>query len=170
MNSAVPPKDDEPDPNVKVLKASFSLKNRVGSGGIEAANIEAAEKRLREAKMLFPQVAAADLQVIELAIDKLQKDVDVATELENIHTSALELKSNGAMFQFPLVTAVAQSLADFLEEMPGLTPMGRNVIMVHLKTLHVALAQGPRAVTPNDEAELLFGLKKAREKALSQSE
>ena len=153
---------------IKISKATNMLKKKAGSGGFDPRAIAAAEKRLSEAKNLFPKIAASDIQVIGYALNQLQHATQTKEWMDRIQWAAAELRSNGTMFQYPLVAAVAHSLCEFFDKAKQLSALGRKVVALHLQTLQIALEQGPRAVTKNDETELLSGLAKASAKAMQE--
>jgi 5,10-methylene-tetrahydrofolate dehydrogenase/methenyl tetrahydrofolate cyclohydrolase len=155
-------------PEVHISKATNLLKKKAGSGGFDPRAVAAAEKRMAEAANLFPKIAASDIEVISYALRQLEHATQTKEWMERIQWAAAELKSNSIMFQYPLVAAVAQSLCEFFEKSKALTALGREVVALHLQTLRIALEQGPRAVTKNDETQLLSGLGKASAKALQE--
>lgn len=151
---------------VRVEPKSFSLRKKAGTGGFDPKAIAAAEKRLADAKNMFPKIAAGDIDVISYAVSQLEHATQTKEWMERIQWAAAELMSNGTMFQYPLVGAVAQSLYNFMGKATNLSTLGREVILLHLHTLRVALEKGPRAITKEDQSELLDGLAKACAKAL----
>jgi hypothetical protein len=157
------------DPDVKIVKATSSLKKKAGSGGFDPRSVAMAEKRLAEAKSMFPKIAASDIEVIGYALRQLEHATQTKQWLERIQWSAIELKSNGAMFQYPLVTAVASSLCTMLDQIQILTPKAQEVTELHLKTLILVLKEGPRTITEHDENGLIAGLKKAVRKVLQET-
>lgn len=153
----------------RVLPPSHALKRKVGNGGFDPKAIALAEQRLSEAKNLFPQIAADDIQAIQVAMTQLVHATQTKEWLERITWAAVELRSNGAMFQYPLVTAVAELLYLFLLELKKVTPLSQQVIQLHHNALLIAMDHGPRAITNTDEIELLHGLRKAAKKALAEN-
>lgn len=160
-------KDGDDNDDVKVTKASFTLKKKAGSGGFDPRALALAEKRLADAKKMFPTIAAGDIEAITYALKQLEHATQTKEWIDRIQWAAAELKINSAMFQYPLVTEVTSSLYEFLAKMKTLTPLGREVIALHLQTLMLAMEQGARPVTQDDKTNLLYGLGKAVEKALA---
>lgn len=155
--------------DVRIVKASYSLKQKAGDGGFSAAAVKAATQRLESAVELFPSVAAADLAAIEQALAMIQSGDLSKAVLTKVYAACIELKSHSSMFNFPLVTSVADSLCVFLDSIENVSMTIREIIALHLQTLKIAIAQGPRAITEKDKAELLAGLEKACAKALEES-
>lgn len=157
------------DPEVRVLKASYALKQKVGDGGFSAQAVKTATERLESAVDMFPTIAASDLAAIEQALKVIQTGDLSKPVLNKVYSACVELKSHGAMFKFPLVTMVADSLCVFLDAIKNVSMTIREVIALHLQTLKIAIAQGPRAITDKDKAELMSGLNKACVKAIEES-
>lgn len=152
--------------NVRIVKASYALKHKAGYGGFDPHAMKVAEKRLNEAANIFPTVAAGDLTIIEKALEAIHENGLSREVMRTVFAAAVELKSHSAMFKFPLVASVADSLCVFLDAVQNMSSDVREIIELHLKTLRIAIAQGPRAITEKDKIELLDGLEKACAKAL----
>lgn len=159
----------ESEGEVRVLKASYALKHKVGDGGFSPEAVKAATVRLESAVDLFPTIAAGDLAAIEQALAMIQSGDVSKNVLTKVYSACVELKSHSSMFKFPLVTMVAESLCVFLDAIQEVSEIVRQIISLHLKTLKIAIAEGPRAITEKDKDELLSGLEKASAKALEAS-
>ncbi|MDB5478685.1 MAG: hypothetical protein JWM96_1180 [Alphaproteobacteria bacterium] len=157
---------DTDQPEVIIIKASQELKRKAGTGGFDPAAIKNAETRLEAASLMFPAAAEQDISLIEEALEliaakKPWKDIKLT-----IQAATVELKSHSIMFRFPLVTVIAESLLRFCGGLTEIQPLAGEVIGLHLKTLRIAINQGPRAITDNDRVALLSGLEKASAKVL----
>lgn len=151
--------------DVTIIKAGYELKIKAGSGGFSPVAIAAAERRLEEAKSSFPTIARRDIQEIEEILLLLEQGEISKSLLWRVYAAGLELKLNSQMFQYPLVTAVSDSLCKFTDSVSLMSDLAAEVIALHLRTLKIAIEQGPRAITEQDKVELLSGLEKASEKA-----
>ena len=155
---------------VKIIRATYELKIKAGTGGFAPEAIAAAEKRLAEAVTLFPVVAKKDLGEIEKILLELEQGNVSQELLLRVYSSATELKLNSQMFRYPLVTAVSESLCAFCESVVKASPLIAEVIALHLRTLKIAIEKGARAITDQDRVELLNGLEKANAKALKEKD
>jgi len=154
------------DKSVKVIRATYEAKQKVGGGGFDDKMIFAAEKRMKDAAEIFPSAAKHDMDKLDVILGEIRKG-NVSDDLVlRIKTSAHEIKVNGQMFQYPLVSAVAESLVMFCQTIKLFSPLAIEVVALHLKTLKIALDQGPRAIIERDRVEILSGLEKACAKAL----
>lgn len=152
--------------DVRIIKASFALKIKVGSGGFDPRNVQKAEKSLAMSTHLFPSVASQDIELIKQTLREFQQSNTSSNSVRTILGAAAELRSHSTMFQFPLVSKVAESLLEFCEKVNEMSPLVEEIVLLHLRTLQIAMDEGPRAINGNDRVELLSGLEKACEKAL----
>ncbi len=157
------------EPEAKILKANYTLKQKAGDGGFSPEAVRAAMNRMESAVDLFPTIASGDLEAIEQAL-KIIRTGDISKPvMDKVYSACIELKAHGTMFRFPLVTMVADSLCVFLDSIQNMSMIVREIIELHLQTLKIAIGQGPRAITDKDKVELLNGLQKACAKALDAS-
>lgn len=152
--------------DVIITKAVHKLKIKTGPGGFDRDKVVQAKSRLESSADMFPEVAADDLELIEQALQLLKQENPPRHVLEKIMAAGVELKAHSAMFQFPLVTEVADSLLKFCMGVKTLSPIMREVISHHLNALKIAIGQGPRAITPQDHQDLLQDLEKVSQKVL----
>jgi hypothetical protein len=155
------------DDNVRIIRATNELKLKVGGGGFSPIAVMNATKRLENSSNLFPLTAEHDLELIQEALRMIEEEANFYEIIRKIRGACNELKSHSAMFKFPLVGKVADSLYDFCEKVTEFSPLIIQVIALHLKTLKIAIDQGPRAITAQDNQSLLVGLEMASTKALS---
>jgi hypothetical protein len=161
------------DENVppRIIKPPNALKHKVGNGGINDKAAAMAERRLDNSAEIFPTIAANEMKIIEEALASIEKGDTSEDVMMRVYAACIELKSHSAQFKFPLVTAMADGLCNFLDAIGTINPIATAtaVISLYLKTLKIAIAQGPRAVEERDRVELLSGLERACQKALAES-
>lgn len=160
-----------PQDDVRIIKAFHALKIKTGPGGFDPYNIAKATRRLESSTHLFPQAALHDIHLIEETLRLLQQNQAPENSkelLRKILASCVELKAHSTMFRFPLVAQVTETLLEFCFALDDISPLAREVISEHLRALKIAIAEGPRAITPEDHTNLLDGLEKAVRKTLRQ--
>ena len=96
------------------------LKSKAGSGGLSEELLNMAQKTLDKNTVDFRPEARVMLRELAQAVSTAKvvsgsPIVDHEEMLNIIMFPALQLKSNGAMFHFPLVTVIADRLVQFLE-------------------------------------------------------
>ena len=93
-----------------------TIKDKVGSGGIDPARIEKADSLIEEKTQNFSEIADIYIPMLEENINKAgTKELNDTQAFEMILHPAVQLKSHGSMYHFPLVTEVGGMLINFLE-------------------------------------------------------
>lgn len=107
-----------PRRNAEFIKPPNMLKAKVGSGGLSEEILDKAQAFLENNTVDFLPLAEMYLDGVMKGID-LAKDSGPADDAEfTIATMlypAMQLKANGGMFHYPLVTDIADRLIQFLE-------------------------------------------------------
>lgn len=108
----------KPKRNVEFIVPPNTLKQKVGSGGLSDEILEKAQKLLENNTVDFQPLA-------EMYLGSLMKGIEAAQartasqDNEFLITSmlypAMQLKANGGMFKYPLVTTMSDKLIQFLE-------------------------------------------------------
>lgn len=95
-----------------------NLKAKVGSGGLSDDIIDKAQALLENNTVDFLPLGEMYLQSLMKAIEYC-KDAHIDEDPEHLITSmlypAMQLKANGGMFHYPLVTQIADKLIQYLE-------------------------------------------------------
>ena len=107
-----------PRRRAEFIKVPNMLKAKVGSGGLSEEILNKAQKLLEEDSQDFAPLA-------EMYLDSLEHGIDIAKgfksndDTENVLAlliyPAMQLKANGGMFRYHLVTRVADKMIQFLE-------------------------------------------------------
>ena len=110
--------DQVPRRKAEFIKPPNILKAKVGSGGLNEAILEKAQKLLENNTVDFQPLA-------EIYLGSLMKGVELAKATSHEEDSeyvivtmlypGMQLKANGGMFHYPLVTSIADKLIQFLE-------------------------------------------------------
>jgi hypothetical protein len=108
----------EPRRKAEFIMPPNTLKSKVGNGGLGDEIISKAQNLLENNVVDFQPLA-------EMYLNSLMKGIDAAREGKNgkdheaaISTMlypAMQLKANGGMFHYPLVTTIGDKLVQFLE-------------------------------------------------------
>lgn len=93
-----------------------TLKQKIGTGGLSKEVLDKAQNVIEDAVQDYPPVAAEDLKKLQAGIDELKKnDENKEKAFYEIQAASIDLKSNGAMFGYPLVSQMANSLLTYVE-------------------------------------------------------
>lgn len=110
--------NQKPRRQAEFIKPRNVLKEKVGSGGLSEDIINKAEKLLAENTVDFAPLADMYLTTLMQGID-LAKNPEPSQDDEFTISSmiypTMQLKANGGMFHYPLVTKIADRLIQFLE-------------------------------------------------------
>lgn len=94
------------------------LKAKTGSGGLGEEILRKAELLLEKNTVDFLPLAEIYLNTLQQSIEKV-READSEADRERLVATmiypAMQLKANGGMFRFPLVTTIADRLVQFLE-------------------------------------------------------
>lgn len=127
-------------PTVKYHNPPNFLKVKVGEGGIDPYILQTAEDFINSNQVDFNPYAEKILArlagAIETAKGRERTERDV---IDTITAPIMELKANGAMFRYFLVSEIADVMLNFLENIAELNDDSFEIIGVHQKTLEVIL-------------------------------
>ena len=108
-----PPKQKGP---VHFMHPENRLQRKVGTGGLPASQIEAAQNAIKDIGIDFAPIAQKFLEDIRENAKKLaQIKTFQDPPFQRIVESVMELKAAGAMMGFPLISDIASILLRFLE-------------------------------------------------------
>lgn len=104
--------------DIELIQPDKSLKHKVGHGGLSHQILEKAQKVIEETTVDFLPVGMRHLTALQeaLKIVKSQKDKHETDSLVAVLGQPLmQLKANGGMFGYPLVSKISSLMIQFLE-------------------------------------------------------
>ena len=107
-----------PKRNAEFIKPPNTLKAKVGSGGLGEDILVKAQALLESNAVDFLPLAEMYLGALMRGIEKVQNSegiTDTETQITAMLYPAMQLKANGGMFHYQLVTRIADKLIQFLE-------------------------------------------------------
>lgn len=138
------------------------LRQKCGNGGINPDLLAMAQKVIDENDLDFGPFAEKYIERLDKAIAEARKSsVRGRDVLNTIAAPVMELKANGAMFEFPLVSDVASVLLNFIEDVKDLNDDAIDIVAVHRRTLHVIISSRLRGTGGKDGMALLQELSDA---------
>ncbi|NBX66931.1 MAG: hypothetical protein EBQ96_08050 [Proteobacteria bacterium] len=129
----------------EILFPPNALKAKVGSGGIDEKLIVKAQKIIEETKVDFLPIGQRYLKSLEEGLSTTKANrgrMDEEALIATMLYPAMQLKANGGMFGYPLVTAVAARLIRFLEHINDTNDDALEVINAYVETLSAILLMG----------------------------
>ncbi len=132
--------NQKPRRNAEFIKPPNVLKAKVGLGGLS-------DQVLNRTQKLLENHAADFTPLAELYLDRMKNGLDEARELAQDSVSeeqiarilfpCVQLKANGAMFHFPLITRVAERFVQFMEVVERLDDETLDIAMAFYNTLKI---------------------------------
>lgn len=149
---------------VKIIKATSQLQRKAGIGEVDAVRVEKAEKVIQDNTEDFSSIATAFLDRLEDAVTRARTDhgvnaIEMPAKIAAMTQPVMELKANARMFKYDLVTALANVMLGFLENIRDLDLNAVEIVAAHHSTLKVIIAKqmkgdgGPNGVLLRSELE-----------------
>ena len=127
--------------DAELIKPPNRLKEKVGGGGIDPLLIERAEDFLQNNSTDFAPIAEMYFDLLEDNIQRiLKEDIIGEDAFDAMLYPLVQLKSQGSMFKYPLVTEISGMLINFLEVIQNLDKDAVDVILAHKMTLKAVLS------------------------------
>ncbi|MCK6418980.1 MAG: hypothetical protein L6Q57_08625 [Alphaproteobacteria bacterium] len=107
-----------PRRRAEFIKPPNTIKAKVGSGGLAEEILDRAQRLLENNTVDFLPLAEIYLSALQQGIHiakHAEADADQEYVISTMIYPAMQLKANGGMFHYPLVTALADRLIQFLE-------------------------------------------------------
>lgn len=134
--------------DAEIIKAPNTLtKAKLGSGPakLDSELLERAEMAVQKMEVSYNEWVKDDLDEIEKTLKGLVaadgKDPD---GISNLYRVVFDTKGQGGSFGFPLLTQVAGSLADFLNEKKELNRFGLEVSTAHVSAMRAVITENIR--------------------------
>ncbi len=102
--------------NAELITPPNRLKEKVGSGGIDISILERAQKIIETNTSDFRPTATLLVDLMETELGRIQNgQIKGETAIEALIYPAMQLKAQGAMFHYPLITDLSNIMVGFLE-------------------------------------------------------
>jgi hypothetical protein len=124
----------------RYFKPPNILKNKVGSGGIDEYLLEKSQEFINNTEFDFVPYALDSLkQLSNSAKEATESNDDFATAKEKMIMPVMQLKANGGMFRYQLVSDVADIALQFLEAVDAINKDTLQVLQAHQNTIHIII-------------------------------
>lgn len=136
--------DQKPRRQAEYIKPPNLLKNKVGSGGLSEELLARAQEMLDENTVDFEPLAETYLNTLNISTAKAQSYIDLDGDHEEAIVGmlypAMQLKANGGMFRYPLVTLMSDKLVQFLEVIAKIDPEVIELVLAYITAIRAMLA------------------------------
>ena len=119
------------------------LKAKVGTGGLSEQVIVRAQQLLEDHAEDFGPLAEMYLSRMKEGIDKAKranKKDESEEAIEKILLPCVQLKANGAMFHYPLITRIADRFVQFMEVVERLDPETLSIAEAFHATIKIVVS------------------------------
>lgn len=125
---------------VRFIMPLNKLKQKVGKGGIDKRLLEKAQLSIENAEFDFVPYANQFLKELSEHTKNMKKSNDnFKKNMEKIIQPIMQLKANGGMFKYQLVSDVADIALQFLEAVEDIDDDVLEVLKAHENTIRVIL-------------------------------
>ena len=121
------------------------LKQKMGSGGIDPAALVKAQETIDKNTIDFRPIAKELVEQLTAAVKKAQEgSADSEVLLEGMIYPAMQMKAQGAMFHFPLVTDISDILVNFLETVNDVDKDVLEIVIAHKMAISAVISADMR--------------------------
>ena len=135
--------------DVEFFSPPHLLKAKVGFGGLSEATLDRAQKYIESNTIDFSAAAEKYLDDFQEALQSAQNiNIATAQDVEDIIAKILhpcvQLKANGTMFHYPLLSRVADRFIQFMEVVERLDPEILQIGQAYCNTFKLILSRNMR--------------------------
>lgn len=128
----------KPSATARFINPPNILKQKVGTGGIDESLLDKSQNHIETADLDFTPFAQQFLADFSSLIKKAKATSDGAL-INKMVAPIMQIKANGGMFRYQLLSDVADICLQFLEEIKTLDKDSLDVIEAHERTLQIIL-------------------------------
>jgi len=148
--------------NSKLVKPENTLKKKVGTGGFNETDLVKAQQGLEKNDIDFRPQANDFLGELDVTLEKISSgQMPEDEQLDAIMYPMMQLKSQGGLFQYPLITKISHATLDFLENIEGIDSDVITITEAYRKTIKAVLALQIKDPANKTGLQLLDELSKA---------
>lgn len=137
MNAETAPKKVR---RAELISPPNILKQKVGSGGLDESVLVKAQDMIEENTVDFVPIATMLMNTLRVVLKKIRKgEVEGEEAIEALIYPSMQIKSQGGMFHFKLVTEMSDILVNFLETVHAPDEDVLEIVNAHLLAISAAL-------------------------------
>ncbi len=120
----------------KVIKASYVLQSKVGSGPLDAQKVSESQRVIETNKVDFVPLGLEILDSLEVILNEAKASQMEPEELrEKLTQPIMQLKANASMFHYNLIGNLANIMLSFLESIKEVDNDALEIVGAHHQTL-----------------------------------
>lgn len=149
----------EPLRKAEFITPPNTLKMKAGSGGLDEKIIEKAQKMIDQSGVDFIPLGQRYLVALNEGIrltETRRTELDNEALIATMLYPAMQLKANGGMFRYPLITSVAARLIRFLERISEPNDDAMDIINGFATSLQAIMLMGEKNADVVDHGNELY--------------
>ncbi len=123
----------------RFIKPPNILKQKVGNGGIDEQLLERGQEAINTTEFDFIPYAQAFLKQLSDFAKEARSNDNFSAAKEKMIRPVMQLKANGGMFRYQLVSDVADIALQFLESVDTANDDTFDVLKAHEKTINIII-------------------------------
>lgn len=131
--------------NTQVYQANKILQQKIGTGPLDPAVVERAQRAIEENDVDFAPLGLQFLTELEEALNNVEKNLNpdkFDSQKQSLTRPVMELKANGTIFHYKLVGDLANIMLSFLESIKSLDKDALSIVRAHHDTLKGIISKG----------------------------
>ena len=127
--------------HAELISPPNRLKEKVGSGGIDETVVNKAQELLERNTIDFEPIANMMLDLLVDAInDAKAGNIKGEEAIEAMLYPAMQMKAQGSMFHYPLISDISHILVNFLETVNNMDRDVIDIVVAHKMSIKAVLA------------------------------
>lgn len=128
---------------VYISKADQALRNKAGTGEIPVEKIRLSQKQIDQNNVDFQPIAEIYLERLSQALQNARQNMDAPADtlLGALEKPVMNLKSNGALFGYPLISDIATNMLRFIETRSKVDEDLLDIIQLYLDSQNIIINQ-----------------------------
>lgn len=156
---------------LEVINPPNALKQKVGTGGPGAVDLEALERAEQVIVGMtdsYLEWVVEDLKKIDEAYKKLAAaSGNLKKEMEGVFHVSHDIKGQGGSFGYDMMTAIANELCRLIERTDKPGPEEVQAVKIHIDSMKLVIAQDMKGHGGKPGEEILAGLQQVCDKLLA---
>ena len=149
----------------KIVKPENTLKKKAGNGGFKESDLVKAQSMIENNEIDFRPMGNEFLAELDQVLADIRDGkIEGPKILDSIMYPMMQLKSQGGLFKYPLITQVSHLMLDFLESIDTADDDIIEITGAYRKTIHAILTLEIKGKESKEGVQLCLALRDAFER------
>jgi HPt (histidine-containing phosphotransfer) domain-containing protein len=145
-----------PDASFELIELPNTLKEKVGSGGFDPIALRRADVAVEEMAPEYEARLQAEVSALDEAFRAMRRAG--AFDVDRLFAAAHSLRGEAGTFGYPLVSAIGNTLARYLDQRPALDAAACEIVESHINALRAVVGRKVKGDGGEIGAQLVQGL------------